>query len=253
VRYRLTPPTDFVSHCHCHSCRAASGAAFLTWTSVPRARLDIDGEPMLTWHRSSEGIRWGFCSTCGTTLFYLATGPNPEGPHAARIYVTVGSLGDPIDRAPSAHVSYEERVAWFTPGDHLPRLEGKTDDPIAAPAVHVILYVADQGRSRDFYQGVLGTAPRLDVPGMTEFALPGSAVLGLMPEAGIQRLLEGLDVGTSEVSRAEVYLRLPDAEAALARAEAGGGAVLSARQLRNWGEHVSYVRDPDGHILALAG
>ncbi len=208
---------------------------------------------MLTWHRSSEAIRWGFCSTCGTTLFYLASGPSLESPHGERIYVTVGSLGDPIDREPGAHVSYEERVAWFTPGDHLPLQRGKTDDAIRAPAVHIILYVADQGRSRDFYQAVLAAAPKLDVPGMTEFALPGSAVLGLMPEAGIRRLLGGLHVGTSEVSRAEVYLRIPGAEAALDRAKAAGGEVLSPRQARDWGEHVSYVRDPDGHILALAG
>ncbi len=31
----------------------------------------------------------------------------------------------------------------------------------------LILYVADQGRSRAFYQAILGIAPSLDVTGMT--------------------------------------------------------------------------------------
>jgi len=56
-------------------------------------------------------------------------------------------------------------------------------------ASHFILYVADQRRSTAFYSAVLGIEPRLDVPGMTEFTLPGGAVLGLMPAAGIHALL----------------------------------------------------------------
>ncbi len=254
VRYTLTPPTVFASHCHCQSCRKASGAAFLSWTSAPKERVQIDGESALTWHRTSDAIRWGFCGTCGTTLFYVADGPHPESPKTDSVYVTLGSLDDSLDRLPDAHVSYEERVAWFTPGDHLPLNRSKTEEVIAQPAVHIILYVADQARSRDFYQSTLGIAPQLDVPGMTEFALPGSAVLGLMPEQGIQRLLgDALEVGSSDVSRAEVYLRVVDAQEVFARAVAAGGTVLSARVMRDWGECVGYVRDLDGHILAVAG
>jgi predicted enzyme related to lactoylglutathione lyase len=219
----------------------------LTWTSVARSCLHIDGEAALSWHRTSESIRWGFCATCGTTLFYVAaTGRD-------RIYVTVGSMAGGPDQLPSAHVSYEERVSWFTPGDHLPLNKGKTSEELAKPCVHIILYVADQGRSRDFYQAVLGAAPTLDVNGMTEFALPGNAVLGLMPESGIQRLLGGLDVGSASVSRAEVYLQVPDAQPMVDRAVAAGGELLSARCERSWGAFVAYVRDPDGHILAVAG
>ena len=52
-------------------------------------------------------------------------------------------------------------------------------------AAHFILYVADQARSTSFYSAVLAFTPRLNVPGMTAFALPGGGgVLGLMPEAG---------------------------------------------------------------------
>ncbi len=53
---------------------------------------------------------------------------------------------------------------------------------------HFILYVADQERSTAFYAAVLARAPRLHVPGMTEFDLADGAVLGLMPETGVRRL-----------------------------------------------------------------
>lgn len=121
---------------------------------------------------------------------------------------------------------------------------------------HFILYVADQARSRDFYSAVLNAAPRLDVPGMTEFDLPGGAVLGLMPEAGIRRLLgEALPDpgGGPGVPRAELYLLLGDPEAAHARALAAGARVLSPMQPRAWGDRAAYALDPDSHVLACAG
>ena len=54
---------------------------------------------------------------------------------------------------------------------------------------HLIFCVADQKASSKFYSRALALQPRLDVPGMTEFELDGGAVLGLMPVAGIKRLL----------------------------------------------------------------
>ncbi len=121
---------------------------------------------------------------------------------------------------------------------------------------HFILYVADQARSASFWSGVLERAPVLDVPGMTEFALGGDAVLGLMPEAGIRRLLgERLPdpARGSGVPRAELYLHVADPVAAHGRALAAGALELSAPALRDWGSIVGYSLDADGHVVAFAG
>lgn len=120
---------------------------------------------------------------------------------------------------------------------------------------HLILYVADQARAADFYRQVLAAAPRLDVAGMTEFALPGGAVLGLMPEAGIKRLLGDMIVDPATAGgapRAELYLTVRDAAAHLARAVAAGGRLLSAMEHRGWGDDAGYCADLDGHVLAFA-
>lgn len=120
---------------------------------------------------------------------------------------------------------------------------------------HLILYVADQARSAAFYRRALAAEPRLDVPGMTEFALPGGAVLGLMPAAGIRRLLgERLpDPALADgVPRAELYLLVDDPAAAHARALAAGARELSALAPRDWGHAAAYSLDPDGHVLAFA-
>jgi RimJ/RimL family protein N-acetyltransferase/predicted enzyme related to lactoylglutathione lyase len=119
---------------------------------------------------------------------------------------------------------------------------------------HFILYVRDQERARAFYEAALGVAPRLHAPGMTEFALPGGAVLGLMPEAGIRRLLPDLpDPALARgAPRAETYLIVAEPRASLARAVAAGATELSPVLPRDWGDDAGYCLDPDGHVLAFA-
>ncbi len=125
---------------------------------------------------------------------------------------------------------------------------------------HFILYVADQAASARFWTAVLDRAPRLDAPGMTEFELGEGAVLGLMPLAGIRRLLgdalpaaeAGPDATVADAPRAELYLVREDADACHARALAAGARELSPMRARDWGHEVAYALDADGHVLACA-
>lgn len=120
---------------------------------------------------------------------------------------------------------------------------------------HFILYVSDQERSTAFYSSVLGEAPRLNVYGMTEFNLSDSAVLGLMPEAGIVSLLGDSIIHPSlahGAPRSELYLVVENAAACHARAIASGAREVSPLSLRDWGHSAAYSLDPDGHVLAFA-
>lgn len=123
-------------------------------------------------------------------------------------------------------------------------------------SAHFILYVANQAVSTRFYALALNRTPQLDVPGMTEFDLGGGAVLGLMPEAGIRRLLG--DAWPNPASpgaggpRAELYLYVDDVALSHQRALAAGATPLSAPAARGWGAQVAYSLDPDGHVLAFA-
>lgn len=121
--------------------------------------------------------------------------------------------------------------------------------------VHFILYVSDQERSTAFYSEVLGEPPTLNVPGMTEFRLEDSTVLGLMPETGIVNLLGPAILNPAlvrGVPRSEVYLVVENPAAFHARAIAAGAHELSRLALRDWGHRAAYCLDPDGHVLAFA-
>ncbi|MFA6653867.1 MAG: VOC family protein [Candidatus Delongbacteria bacterium] len=121
---------------------------------------------------------------------------------------------------------------------------------------NIILYVSDQKASTSFYKKVLMMPPVLNVPGMTEFRLNEETVLGLMPSAGIKRLLGDKlpDPDKAKgIPRAEIYLHVTDPEAYHRRALVNEAQELIPFLARDWGDTVAYSLDPDGHVLAFAG
>ncbi len=118
-----------------------------------------------------------------------------------------------------------------------------------------ILYVADQAKSKTFYQEVLHLEPSLDVPGMTEFTLKSEVMIGLMPNDGIARILGNTLPHPAEgsgIPRCELYLKVENAQSYIDRALRAGAALVSPMLERPWGDLTAYVADPDGHVLAFA-
>ena len=82
--------------CHCTKCRKHSGHFFAS-TDVPRSAVMIRGEEKVSWYQSSEKARRGFCSTCGSSLFWdplfrdwigIAMGAF-DGPTETRLHVHI--------------------------------------------------------------------------------------------------------------------------------------------------------------------
>jgi uncharacterized glyoxalase superfamily protein PhnB len=121
--------------------------------------------------------------------------------------------------------------------------------------IHFILFVKDQRISTEFYASVFNRHPHLNVPGMTEFKLGDSCILGLMPERGIKKLLSDKISDPAEARgapRAELYLVRDDAQDLFERATKHGATNVSDFALRDWNHEVAYCLDPDGHLLAFA-
>lgn len=121
--------------------------------------------------------------------------------------------------------------------------------------IEIILYVADQARSHDFYEKVLGYEPVVDVPGMTEFQINEYCKLGLMPEEGIAKILlpeTKHPAAGNGIPRCELYLMFDEPSVCLERALLIGAVKVSDAAKRDWGHEVAYVQDFDGHIVAFA-
>lgn len=119
----------------------------------------------------------------------------------------------------------------------------------------IILYVKDQEVSTQFYRKLLRNDPDLNVPGMTEFVISEHFKIGLMPSAGIVRLL-GDSIKDPEkasgIPRCELYFLVEDADAECQHAIQSGAKMISPVAFRDWGDLVGYVSDPDGHVIAFA-
>lgn len=121
--------------------------------------------------------------------------------------------------------------------------------------IEFILYVEDQNRSKEFYAQLLAISPSLDVPGMTEFILSPNCKLGIMPNSGIQKILNNQTPNPQlgqGIPRCELYLLVDKPEEYLNRGIQNGALMVSEFQPRDWGDEVGYLADPDGHIIALA-
>lgn len=122
VRFAVVPPTLFCAHCHCEFCRRAHGAAFVTWFGVPEERFRfLAGEEKVTWYASSKQGRRGFCSRCGSTLFFRSSLAPGE------VHIALANMRGDIDRRPELHVFFDARVDWVALADDLPRLDADNE------------------------------------------------------------------------------------------------------------------------------
>ena len=108
VRYALYSEPDRAGVCHCRMCQKAVGGPFKAWANVRMENFAwTRGQP--TVFRSSSAAERGFCSHCGTPLYFNYV-KRPEA-----ISVTVGSLDNPGAVRLSRADGMEGRLANFSP------------------------------------------------------------------------------------------------------------------------------------------
>ena len=119
----------------------------------------------------------------------------------------------------------------------------------------IILYVQDQEKSKNFYEKLFRSKADLHVPGMTEFILSSNCKLGLMPNAGIAKIITPSlphPENGNGIPRCELYLYVSDLQLEFDNALKAGAKEISPIEVRNWGDRVCYFSDLDGHVIAFA-
>ena len=72
VRYSVRGDLDNIVGCHCEQCRKTSGH-FVAATRVSDDNLTITDHHVLDWYQSSDDAKRGFCTRCGSSLFWKNT------------------------------------------------------------------------------------------------------------------------------------------------------------------------------------
>ena len=118
VRFSAQGPLRPVSYCHCSQCRRQSGH-YLVAVNIRRSALEIQGEDRVAWYRSSDKVERGFCSVCGSSLFWK---PLIEG-----YEFTAGAMGLfelPTATRISKHTFVGDKGDYYDISDEIPQSTG---------------------------------------------------------------------------------------------------------------------------------
>lgn len=119
VRFEIHGPARDIVNCHCAKCRRFHGN-FGAYTSVKLENLVITVRKRLKWYDSTTdetpNVRRGFCSACGSSLFW-----HPKD--SPTISVAAGALDSPSGLKTIGHIWCSQKADYYQIEDDLPRFE----------------------------------------------------------------------------------------------------------------------------------
>ena len=122
IHYECNVDPVAMVNCHCRDCQRASGGAYAAILAVPKAAVEMRGDPRYYGIVGASGnlVERGFCSACGCQVtFKMERLPDVLGLQAA-------SLDDPSIYRPAMDVFTSSAQAW----DHMdPSVQKYSDGP----------------------------------------------------------------------------------------------------------------------------
>lgn len=117
VRYHVTGLGTEVTECHCSQCRKQSGHRYAV-VDARAGNVEIDGEDGITWFRASPSAERGFCSTCGSHLFWRSLGGDDMA-------ILAASIDEPTGVRMTCHIFVKDKGDYYEITDDLPRFDAE--------------------------------------------------------------------------------------------------------------------------------
>jgi hypothetical protein len=116
VRFQVEGELKAPDACHCGQCRKQSGHYWAS-TNVPTSALTVEGDDKVAWYQASEKVRRGFCSTCGSFLFW-----DPLDHDV--IAVAMGAFDKPTETKLHVHIFVDDKGDYYDIADGLEQRPG---------------------------------------------------------------------------------------------------------------------------------
>ena len=120
VSFRTHGRLREVVFCHCSQCRKQSGHYYAA-TNVADGDLTVEGSEKITWYQASPYAKRGFCSVCGSALFW-------KHKTSDEISVMAGAFEQPSGLKAEAHIFVVDKGDYYDITDGLPQFERSTPD-----------------------------------------------------------------------------------------------------------------------------
>jgi len=121
VRYRVSGVSREVVECHCSQCRKQSGHRYAA-TGARTSDVEIKGAANITWFRASPDAERGFCSTCGSHLFWKQSTRDHMG-------ILAASVDEPSGLRLAKHIFVDDKGDYYEITDDLPQFPGSDSPP----------------------------------------------------------------------------------------------------------------------------
>ena len=116
VEFEVDVPERTYSICHCGMCRRWSGGPLMS-VHCPEPRTEWLNDEGLTWYQGTPWAQRGFCSKCGSSLFWRLA-QEPEG----MLIVSVDALEDDGEFTLDRHIYSDARPDRYDFADDCPRV-----------------------------------------------------------------------------------------------------------------------------------
>jgi len=114
VKFETSGQPVWVGHCHCESCRRASGSVMTSFATYHLDKVKFTGT-MRARFPTDDGVVRSFCGHCGSPVAYESSDKKNQ------IDLHLGLFDDLEQVKPQDHTYYAEKVSWLQADEHLPK------------------------------------------------------------------------------------------------------------------------------------
>ena len=120
VKFEINGKSDWVGHCHCESCRRASGSVMTTFAGFKPEQVVFTGA-MPNRYSTPDGVTRRFCGQCGSPIsFEIDSRPD-------EVHLHLGLFDDLEQTVPQNHSFIEEKPSWLHADEHLSNVDWSPD------------------------------------------------------------------------------------------------------------------------------
>lgn len=115
IRFEADEIRPTVNFCHCSQCRRTSGHHWAA-TQAKHSKFRLISDEGLKWYVSSDRAKRGFCTNCGSSIFFQPIG-------ADHIGIAAGCIDAPTGLTGGKHIFTASKGDYYDITDGLPQVE----------------------------------------------------------------------------------------------------------------------------------
>ena len=110
ISYEVTGDLRDVINCHCNQCLKFHGN-YASYTNAKKKEIKISNYNKISWYKSSEIAKRGFCTNCGSSLFWDKLSTDS-------LSIAAGSLNKPTNLVTSKNIFIQDASDYYCINDN---------------------------------------------------------------------------------------------------------------------------------------